>query len=587
MAKRYVIGESGARKLRALLNGCGVPANAPTGAVVSLSHEYPEPYTVRWSQSANDGSGSWIIWLPGDSEILSIDGEVCDPAEDLEAVGGLYPAGWYEIPAAALNRSQGGSLYMVVTGVLDDETDETPESYSVTFASSVSVGVDFQYSFLICRAAVDSTSGARAVIQFVRSSISIFPNGDNVADKYYADEASISLVLQPANGESDTGDTHGHHFHIKGFGRFTVTGMADPCGTYLPPLEDEIEVDSPNATTYAVLCRDGNVATADGNTLAFRKLKIKHSAGSSPFEYVRGTETVEVDGEEVEVITHYIKHNVFYWEGALQSLSDYNCAGVMDSGTVYLIGHQAAPSSNSKNPTWTWQLGTSAGTAAQGGKVLNFKLYDFSGGKVSMDYRTTFLSLEDTTQKAYLKIAKPGDSNNYVEVDSTGTYPVLSIVAGLRSITLDSAILASEQCLAMAIHTLTYTDGEGVQHVVHVLACDDIEIPAAGSSGGGGSGEAAETPNVPWTYDATSGWKNPSFQLGTNTAYQVSNTSQTGDGVYYVQVSFTGNGASAALVKGLAVPANSDTVLNFYVGTVSGGKQTHGIYAMPVCYTYL
>ena len=67
----YVISEKGRRAVTRLVRGkmaATVPP-APAPAVIGYD-QYLAPYTVRWSQSQESGTGAWVIWLPDTSKLL-------------------------------------------------------------------------------------------------------------------------------------------------------------------------------------------------------------------------------------------------------------------------------------------------------------------------------------------------------------------------------------------------------------------------------------------------------------------------------------------------------------------------------------
>lgn len=467
MAKKYVLGPAGARKLRALFNGRGESGSVRGSAVpLVLEDEFALPFAVQWAQSADGGSGSWIIWLPGSALVVTPDGDV-NPAASLTAVGGDYPAGWYILTDAMLDRDDGGTLYLNVT---------LGSSPTAAFASSASSASN-TFAISICTASVDSSTEERSVRQFVSSALVV--GGGEGGGSYGCDEASISRIAHTS--QSGEAEENGNNFYIKGFGKWTIDIGGTEVGSYHAPSTSDIDLDDDEPTEFAVICRDGNVSAANGNTLSYRKLKIKSNAGSSPFAYKKST---TVDSETHETVTlHKLVNCCFYWNGALQSLADYDVSALMGGGTVYLRGTQAAPSSSSPDPTWSWDIGTSVSQAPNGGKALNYKLYDFAQSKVAVDYRTTFLALEDHTQKAKITVGKPTGSN-VIELDASGNKPKIVITDGTKSITLDLAALASG-CNGLSIHSLTYKDSSDTSQTVHGLMCADVDLSHL--SGGGGS----------------------------------------------------------------------------------------------------
>lgn len=459
MAKRYVLGPAGARKLRALFNGRGESGSVRGSAVpLVLEDEFALPFAVKWAQSAASGEGSWIIWLPTDELVVLPDGPA-NPAASLTAVGGDYPAGWYVLTDAMLDRDEGGTLYLNVT---------VGDSSSIAFSSSATATGDDELDIPICEVAVDS-SGVRTVYQFVTSVIVIAGTGEG-GSEYGCDEASVSRIAQTS--QSGEADENGNDFYIKGFGKWTVGDGGSEVGSYHPPSTADIDLDG-SETTFAVICRDGNVSTANGNTLAYRKLRLKSNAGSSPFAYEKST---TVDSETHQPVTlHKLVNCCFYWNGELVSLADYDVSGLLGGGTVYLRGTQAAPSSSDPDPDWEWSLGNAVQQTPSHGKALNFKLYDFAQSKVAVDYRTTFLAMADHTQKAKLTVGKP-DGDASIVIDASGSSPKLVVSDGTNTVSIDLADVDPECGGAFALHELKYKDKNGDIQKYHGLFCADIDL---------------------------------------------------------------------------------------------------------------
>ena len=117
--------------------------------------------------------------------------------------------------------------------------------------------------------------------------------------------------------------------------------------------------------------------------------------------------------------------------------------------------------------------------------MLNFRLYEFAGKKVKIDYRTTFLSLEDTTQKAYYQF-KTANGSAKITLDATGASPKIEIEGeDGKKVTLDVGAFPSDcKTNALAIRSFKYTDKNGDQQIYHGLFCSDIDL---GEIKGGGS----------------------------------------------------------------------------------------------------
>ena len=305
---------------------------------------------------------------------------------------------------------------------------------------------------------------------------------------YFADERSLTLCGNESTDPTQFFKTN--YFHIYGFGKFTANGYTAPIGTYHEASVLEIDPESTDASSVAFLVREGNSKEPDSNFLGYRKIKFGTGSRLSPFQYVeerRPAEEGEFGADEGAsvLVSAKLVQCLFYWEGQLKQLPDFDVSGILGGGTVYLTGKQEKPSASSPNPEWTWAVATAEAQAPDGGKVLNFRLYEFAGQKVKVDYRTTFLSLEDTTQKAYYQL-KTANGAAKITLDATGASPKIEIEGeGGKKITLDVGAFPSDcKTNALAIRSFKYTDKDGKQQIYHGLFCSDIDL---GEIKGGGS----------------------------------------------------------------------------------------------------
>lgn len=305
--------------------------------------------------------------------------------------------------------------------------------------------------------------------------------GGSGGDKYYGDDRSVTLQGQSTTDPTQMFSTN--YFHLYGFGRFTADGYANPIGTYQPATDLELDTNSDESTNVAFICRTGNSSSPDTNFIQYRKLKFKNGGASSPFNYEK-TKVVNPDTHE-EVTLHKIVNCKFYWQGEIQELQDFDVSGIaISGGSVFLVGKQPAPSTSNPDPDWTWELATTAGQAPSGGKVLNFQLWEFADGKPSVDFRTTFLSLEDTTQKARIEIKRPNGTGSIV-LDSTGDKPKVVVSDGSgKSCTIDLSQIP-ETCEGgkYGFHSIQYKDKNGDTQIYHGLFCDDIDLTEMQSEG--------------------------------------------------------------------------------------------------------
>ena len=169
MSKRYVLGESAARRLAQLLRGKGEVSSRQSGeAKVTEDSDFVAPFTVKWAQSSNDGAGNWIIWLPSAELVTLPEGVTIDVTEDLNAAGGDYPSGWYVVPSAFLDEDDGGTLYLNVT---------LGNSPAAEFSGNAVADEADEIDVPICAATVDAETGARWVKQFTNSAIVIGGDG--------------------------------------------------------------------------------------------------------------------------------------------------------------------------------------------------------------------------------------------------------------------------------------------------------------------------------------------------------------------------------------------------------------------------
>lgn len=157
----YVLTPSAVRKLRGALAatpGNSGAAGAPSPVDID---DFPPPFTVRWSASANSGAGAWVIWLPDKAQLVMLKDAYITPT-GVTAEQAL-PAGWYTIDDAQASSTV---VYLVVT--IPDAGSPSAE-FSVT-AGQATTG-ETVLNIIVAQMAADSTSGAKRVKQFVDSAV--------------------------------------------------------------------------------------------------------------------------------------------------------------------------------------------------------------------------------------------------------------------------------------------------------------------------------------------------------------------------------------------------------------------------------
>lgn len=172
---KYVLGESAARRLRELFNRSGAGVGEKSGVGVFQDLDFPAPWTLSWSASADNGAGDWIVWIPT-GVVLSVAGRAVDVTADLEPVGGDYPDGYWR--GTGLPKD-GGSLYLNVRIPHPDDDGETTAELEAVWGDSPEAAGDGYDSLpvLIAKATRDQTTGAVSVRQNVTSAIVLLAGG--------------------------------------------------------------------------------------------------------------------------------------------------------------------------------------------------------------------------------------------------------------------------------------------------------------------------------------------------------------------------------------------------------------------------
>lgn len=382
--KNYVLSETAVAKLKHAITPRLGDSSAPNSSPAAVSTDmFPAPFTVRWAFSTAEGAviGDWLIYIPS-TNAVSLNGAVVSNYYTLPAAGGLYPAGWYKLrisnsTGSYISRTESDALYMNVYVPLDTTQ---PAYYRLN--NHVETGDSSRFiiiPILICSTVIDSTTGARRVKQYVSSSIVLTDPRKGTTTT--ADEKSISRAYY-TQGDGVQIQNFSDIVQIKGFGRFHPDATLYPTqirGTYDAASSLEITDED---SAVAALVRIGNVDDPDANTLGFRTLKVG-TTPPSPFQFV-----TTLNGQSARAIIN----NNFYFAGTLRTLSDFT--GAPETGTVYLTAIRTAPDYQRREPpVWSFALATTPATADTGQLAMNIKLYEFANGKVTMDYRHTFLTV--------------------------------------------------------------------------------------------------------------------------------------------------------------------------------------------------
>ena len=286
-----------------------------------------------------------------------------------------------------------------------------------------------------------------------------------------------------------------------------VTEMALSRGTYVCEVKKNATT---NVYTAAIKLIDSIVQSAETVTVV-KLFKIedgkveqyhvgaiilgsKGESSSKPAAF-----DLEVSKSSTGTKTGKIVRCNFMFDGENKSLSDFSVSG---SGSVYLVAKQPAPSGGMGDLPWTFEISESEGEAPEGGRVVNYKLYDLSDFAVTCDYRTTFMELNSPHKVARFSVEKyDNDVHPSVLLDAAtegvaevrvrdGNGNEVSMTSGWesanltvlnkdrKSVVIDPVDLEGDSVLAK-FSKLTVHHVDGTDDTYYVLADNDIEISEA------------------------------------------------------------------------------------------------------------
>ncbi|MBR2355118.1 MAG: hypothetical protein IKA69_01905 [Kiritimatiellae bacterium] len=132
--------------------------------------------------------------------------------------------------------------------------------------------------------------------------------------------------------------------------------------------------------------------------------------------YRRDAGPGEEGDDQGKVTVAGIVNGVFYWDGELKTVDSIDVPA--GQAAVYL---NCTGTKSASGYSWTFSLGTSPASSEESDTVCkSFKLYDFDGGAVAMDYRDTFLAIASGTAE---KIEPDGASLDFVPAAAEGEEP--------------------------------------------------------------------------------------------------------------------------------------------------------------------
>lgn len=142
-----------------------IPAPAPKKADVEFLH----PFEVRWSATARNKQGAWVIWLPDDSSLVYVGNAYVPQIANIVAEAAL-PAGWYRMSHISATAT---AVWLIIrtstlTGAVRVYPSESPEQPQTGYTIS---------SILVATMTRDAQTGSWSVKQFIDSAITFGGGG--------------------------------------------------------------------------------------------------------------------------------------------------------------------------------------------------------------------------------------------------------------------------------------------------------------------------------------------------------------------------------------------------------------------------
>ena len=209
MATNYVLGPSAARKVKALLGGAGkVTRREGAASALAFDADYPAPFAVQWAQSAKEGEGAWIIWLPS-AGALVVDGATVEikgrEGADLKKVGGDYPDGWWIVDGVG---ADGGGIVLNVYIPREGEgSDEASEGVAADAADEPDATQDVRAELAGTKG--EDTRDARCVSIPVAKVSRAKDSGAVETEQYVVGSVVLSVAGSPAEVDGVSIDAAG------------------------------------------------------------------------------------------------------------------------------------------------------------------------------------------------------------------------------------------------------------------------------------------------------------------------------------------------------------------------------------------
>jgi len=288
----YVLTPQAVRKLRGAL--ATNPGNSGAGGAPSPVNidDYPPPFTVRWSASARNKQGAWVIWLPDVAQLVMFGGVYLN-------IGGVtaeqaLPAEWYTIDDATAGSDE---VWLVVTITKTGSGEISSVDVELSTSEGQATTGETVQNILVAEMDVDANTGAKRVKQYVDSAVVL--GGDSAP--VVPDDISTEFIPDPPEGTQPDGDEG--ELQIKGF----KAGTPADQNTLPDYLQGVANIPSGG---ISIVCR--GVDTNGGRRLFYLPLAAIWGDGTSgglPLPEVTYLDDVTWTSSH-QLVKHWVKKNI-------------------------------------------------------------------------------------------------------------------------------------------------------------------------------------------------------------------------------------------------------------------------------------
>jgi hypothetical protein len=275
------------------------PRSGNTGAAAASGRPidpdtFPAPWTVRWSASANNKQGTWVIWLPDIAQLVMFEGVYLN-------IGGVtaeqaLPEGWYTIDDATASSTE---VYLVVTITKSDNGEIVSVDAELSTSEGQATTDETVHNILVAEMETDAETGAKRVKQYVDSAVVL--GGEGGGAPVTPDDISTEFIPDPPAGTQPDGDEG--KLQIKGF----KAGTPADQNTLPDYLQGVANIPSGG---ISIVCR--GVDTNGGRRLFYLPLAAIWGDGTSgglPLPEVTYLDDVTWTSSH-QLVKHWVKKNI-------------------------------------------------------------------------------------------------------------------------------------------------------------------------------------------------------------------------------------------------------------------------------------